>query len=87
MTQAERLTRIEVLLEAAVSQRVEDRDAMRAVIQDMATDIKQIKSDVSADKADLQALKNKGAGILVGVALAGGGIATGIGHFIAWVTK
>ena len=87
MTQAERLTRIEVLLEAAVSQRVEDRDAMRAVIQDMATDIKQIKSDVSEDKADLQALKNKGAGILVGVALAGGGIATGIGHFIAWVTK
>lgn len=60
---------------------------MKETIDQMASDIRQIKADVSADKADLQALKNKGAGILVGVALAGGGIATGIGHFIAWVTK
>lgn len=81
-TQAERLTRIEILLEQAVVNRAEDRAAMKEVIDEMASDIKQIKSDVAADKAELAALKNKGAGLLIGAALAGGGIATGIGHII-----
>lgn len=78
-TQAERLTRIETLLESAVLQRAEDlkqaelqRLAMKQTIDEMAADIKQIKSDVSADKADLAALKNKGVGLLVGAGLAGG---------------
>ena len=78
-TQAERLTRIETLLEQAVTQRAEDRKAMRETIDDMARDIKAIKSDVeavkadvSADKADLAALKNKGFGIIAGAAIAGG---------------
>jgi DNA-binding protein H-NS len=86
-TQAERLTRIETLLEAMVESRSEERAAMAKVIEEMAADIKQIKSDVAQDKADLAALKNKGVGLLVGAALAGGGVATGIGHFIGWFSK
>lgn len=77
-TQAERLTRIEVLLEQAVSQRNEDRDAMRKTIDDMAADIREIKADLAKDKADLATLKDKGAGILIGVGLAGGAIGAGI---------
>jgi hypothetical protein len=50
-------------------------------------DIKQIKTDVQADKADLAALKNKGAGLLVGAGLAGGGIAAALGQLIGWFTK
>ena len=71
-TEAERLTRIETLLEGYLAQRTEDRNAMRESIDAMAADIKQIKEDVSADKADLAALKNKGVGLLVGAGLAGG---------------
>jgi endonuclease III len=66
MTQSERLTRIEVLLESAVSQRTEDRDAMRKTIDEMAADLRQIKSDLMVDKAELAALKNKGFGLLLG---------------------
>lgn len=70
-TEAERLTRIEVLLEAAVVQRNEDREAMKATIDEMASDIKQIKADLAADKAEMAALKNKGVGLLIGAGLAG----------------
>ena len=78
ITQAERLTRIEVLLEQAVSQRSEDREAMRKTIDQMAADITQIKTDLAKDKADLATLKDKGAGILIGVGLAGGAIGAAI---------
>ena len=78
-TQAERLTRIETLLEQAVTQRNEDRAAMKETIDLIAGDVKKIKADVeavkadvSADKAELAALKNKGIGLLVGAGLAGG---------------
>ena len=50
-------------------------------------DIKQIKTDVQADKADLAALKNKGAGLLVGAGLAGGGISAAIGQLFGWFSK
>ena len=65
-TEAERLTRIEVLLEAAVTQRNEDRTAMRETIDEMASALKQIKADMAADKAELASLKNKGIGLLIG---------------------
>jgi len=78
-SEAERLTRIETLLEAAVTQRADDlaqrereRLLMKETIDEMASDIKQIKADVSADKAELAALKNKGVGLLIGAGLAGG---------------
>lgn len=50
-TQAERLARIEALLEP------------------MALDISAIKTEVQADKAELAQLKNRGVGILIGIAL------------------
>jgi hypothetical protein len=71
-TQAERLTRIETLLETLVETKL---DAM-------AADIKSIKAEVEADKAELKALKNKGAGILIGVGLAGGAIGATVSGFI-----
>jgi hypothetical protein len=78
-TEAERLTRIETLLEADVTMRASERAMMLEKFEDMARDVKTIKDDmaavkaeVSADKADLAALKNKGAGLLVGAAIAGG---------------
>lgn len=71
-TEAERLTRIETLLEGYLAQRVEDRNAMRETIDAMAEDVKQIRAELAADKAELAALKNKGIGLLVGAGLAGG---------------
>lgn len=81
-TQAERLTRIETLLEQAVTQRSEDRAAMKETIDEMARDIKQIKQDIADDKADLATLKKSGWAFLAGAAMAGGGLATGISHFL-----
>ncbi len=71
-TQAERLTRIETLLETLVETK----------LGEMADDIKAIRSEVEADKAELAALKNKGAGILIGVGLAGGAIGAGLSKLI-----
>jgi anti-sigma regulatory factor (Ser/Thr protein kinase) len=78
MTQSERLTRIEVLLESAVTQRVEDREAMKRTIEDMAKDIRQIKTDLESVKTEQAALKSKGLGFLAGAGLAGGGVVAGI---------
>lgn len=62
-TQAERLARIETLLETAAANSTE-----------MRTEIKSLREDFQADKAELAALKNKGVGLLIGVGLAGGTI-------------
>ncbi len=77
-TQSERLTRIEVLLEAAVTQRHEDREAMKQTIEDMAKDVRQIKIDLEAVKTEQATLKSKGLGFLAGAGLAGGGVVAGI---------
>lgn len=78
-SEAERLTRIEVLLEQAVVQRTEERERhaeerelMKETIEGIASDLKTIKADLAADKAELAALKNKGVGLLIGAGLAGG---------------
>jgi hypothetical protein len=60
-TQGERLARIETLLAGQAEKQSE-----------MAVDIKAIRQDLDADKADLAAIKNKGAGLLIGVGLLGG---------------
>jgi hypothetical protein len=86
-TQSERLTRIEVLLEAAVTQRHEDREAMKATIDKMAENIELIKNELAEDKADLAQLKNRGAGVLIGVGLAGGAIGAGIAEFLGSFLK
>ena len=63
MTQGERLARIEALLEESVAKRLDE----------MGRDIKAIREDLDKDKADLAALKNRGWGVIAGVALAAGG--------------
>lgn len=60
-TQGERLASIETLLTII-------RDDQKA----MAAKITALETSHIADKADLAALQNKGAGILIGIALAGG---------------
>ncbi len=86
-TEAERLTRIEVLLEQAVVNRAEERLAMKETIDGIAEDIKAIKSELAADKADLAALKNKGTGLLIGVGLAGGAVGAGLAEFLGGLLK
>lgn len=61
-TQSDRLTRIETILEEKV---LGELSALR-------DDIKAIKTELDEDKAELAGLKNKGAGILLGVAIAAG---------------
>jgi hypothetical protein len=91
-TEAERLTRIEVLLEQAVVQRTEERaryaeerELMKQTIEGIAEDLKTIRDDLAADKADLAGLKNKGFGILIGVGLAGGTVGAGISSIWEWL--
>jgi hypothetical protein len=62
-TTPERLARIETLLET---------------LPEIKDDIKAIRDDLDKDKAELAALKNKGTGILVGVALAAGSAGAGV---------
>jgi hypothetical protein len=67
VTQLERLARIETILETKLDQACGDVAAIRK-------ELTAHKVETDADKADLAALKNKGAGILVGVGLAGGAL-------------
>ncbi|CAB5222680.1 hypothetical protein UFOVP368_25 [uncultured Caudovirales phage] len=91
-TEAERLTRIEVLLEQAVVQRTEERERhaqerelMKETIEGIAADLKTIRAELADDKADLAALKNKGTGLLIGVALAGGAAGAGLSSVLEWL--
>lgn len=81
-TTPERLTRIETLLEQAVVQRAEERAAMKETIDGIAADVKALRADFEADKADLAALRNKGTGLLIGVGLAGGAVGAGLTEFL-----
>ena len=82
VTTPERLTRIETLLEQAVVQRAEERAAMKETIDGIAADVKALRADFEADKADLAALRNKGTGLLIGVGLAGGAVGAGLTEFL-----
>lgn len=64
-TQAERLTRIETLMETKLDLIIARLDKIEA---------HQTKQDADAakDQADLASLKNKGVGLLIGAAIAGG---------------
>lgn len=70
-TQAENIADIKVTLAFMAKELGEARN-----------DIKDMKRDLAEDKADLAALKNKGTGILIGVALGGAAIATGLKAFV-----
>jgi len=67
-TTGERLARIETLLEG---------------LAEMKDDIKAIRKDLDDDKANLEKLKNRGFGILIGVGLIGGGVGAGLVKFWA----
>lgn len=62
ITQVERLTRIETILENAFGE--------GGTMPEMKADIKAIRGELDADVADLARLKHRGAGLLVGVSLA-----------------
>lgn len=64
LSEAERLARIEVILE-----RIEAK-------------LDRVEEDQIEDMAELAALKNKGAGILIGVALFAAGIGASIGNLL-----
>ncbi len=74
MTQSERLTRIETLLETAVATRTEDRAAMRKSIDDLTAKVEALAKKVDEVAADQSALKSKGLGFLAGAGLAGGSV-------------
>ena len=79
-TQAERIIRIETLLDTKL-------DAIIARLDKIEAHQNKQDDDARIDREDLAALKNKGAGLLVGAALAGGGIASGVGHILGWFGK
>jgi hypothetical protein len=84
-TQGERLMKIETLLEAkAEADHIHDQ-AMLLAIDDVRSDVKAIRKDLDDDKAELERLKNRGAGILIGVAIAAGGIGAGFSKFWQWL--
>lgn len=66
-TQGERLVHIETLLLA-----------IDARLANMETANKQVEVDLVADKAELDKLKNRGAGILIGIGLLAGSIGAGL---------
>ncbi len=77
--------RIETLLEAkAEADDVHDK-AMLVAIKEVRADVKALRKDLDTGAADLAALKNKGAGILIGVGLVGGTIGAAIQALISWV--
>jgi len=69
-SQGERLARIETLLER---------------LPEMQADIKAIRRDLDADKAELASLKNKGTGILIGVAIASAALGASANALLRWI--
>ena len=79
MTNAERLTRIETILEEKLAGQMSDQ------MDDMVAELAAIRKDLSDDKADLAALKNKGTGILIGVGLAASALGAGFSSAFKWL--
>lgn len=74
MSEKERLARIEALLEAAVVQRAEDREAMLEDIREIKKDVAAIREDLDLETKTNEKLRNRGIGVLVGVGIAAGAI-------------
>ena len=60
---------------------------IETILERMEPKVDAIRADLDGDKADLAALKNKGAGILIGVAIAAGGIGAGASTFWKWMVE
>lgn len=86
MTQGERLMRIETLLQAkAKADDIHDRAVLKAIAE-LTSDVKAMRKDMDDDKAELAALKNKGAGLLIGVGIAAGGAGAALTKIVqAWL--
>lgn len=72
----ERLTRIEILLQELKASQTEGHAAL-------STEVKALRSELSADKAELAALKNKGVGLLVGLGLVAATLGAKISAFVS----
>ena len=87
-TEAERLTRIEVLLETAASTRTEDRGAVADELRKINTRLDKIETDIRAANARLTGYEDKGKGVLIGVGILGTGIGAGLlaalAKFLEW---
>lgn len=78
--------KIETLLQAKAEADDVQAKAMLKAIDEIKDDVKAIRHDLDADKAELAALKNKGSGLLIGVGLVGGGVGAGLTKaFMAWL--
>jgi hypothetical protein len=77
--------RIETLLQAKAEADDTHDKAMLKAIAEVKTDLKAIRKDFDDHKTDYAALKNKGTGVLVGVALAAGGVGAGLSQFVTWL--
>ncbi len=75
MTQGEKLERVATLLDTVIkNQERTDRK------------VDEIHKELREDKAELAALKNKGAGLLIGVGLVGGGVGAALTKAVmAWL--
>ncbi len=82
MINGERLTRIETLIETGNAASEHASALTAADIAEIKADLKALRKEFEDDKAELAAIKNKGAGLLIGVGLLGGGVGAGIAK--AW---
>jgi hypothetical protein len=76
---------IETLLQAKATADDLQAKAILEAMGEIKDDLKAVRKDMDADKAELAALKNKGTGILIGVALAAGGVGAGLSQFLTWL--
>lgn len=71
-TQGERLARIETLLEGLTKAVNDNNSAARTSHSELSAEVKKLREEFTADKAELAALKNRGIGLLIGVGAVGG---------------
>jgi hypothetical protein len=81
-TQAERLTRIETLLEGWVENRKDDRAEWAVELKRIHDRLEKIEAEHRATNERLTAYENKGKGLLIGAGIAGAGVGTGF--FALW---
>lgn len=74
--QAERLARIETLVEGIAKSVDKNNEEARAANEKLQNEVKALREDLIADKAELAALKNRGIGLLIGVGALGGAAGT-----------
>lgn len=73
-TQVERLTRIETLIEQMTKTIDKGNTDQRRSDDALRAELKALREEMVADKADLAALKNRGIGLLIGVGALGGSV-------------